>query len=89
MPDITTALSGEMLVPATATPDGKEVNVCPAAVNTTEPFSSWKLEPELMLGTGTSATVELPPMTRPEEPTYTSVLLIVACGPSCESVVPA
>jgi len=41
------------------------------------------------LGAAGMATVELLPMTRPEEPTKTSVLSMVTCGLFWERVVPA
>ena len=65
-----------------AMPDGREVKVWPAAVKVT---SSSEVDPERRV-VGMD-TVVLSPMTRPEDPRYTSMLSIVACAPFCEMVV--
>lgn len=54
-------------MPATAMLEGEEVKVRLAAVDVMMPDSLSEFDPEL--GAAGMGTVELPPMTRPEEPT--------------------
>ena len=86
MPEITAMLPGWIVVPATAMSEGDEVKVWPAVVKVMALDRLLELNSEL--GAAGMATVELLPMTRPEEPTKTSVLSMVTCGPFWERVVP-
>ncbi len=86
MPEITAMLPGWIVVPATAMSEGGEVKVWPAVVKVMALDRLLELNSEL--GAAGMATVELLPMTRPEEPTKTSVLSMVTCGPFWERVVP-
>ncbi len=67
VPEITALLPCWIIVPATAMLEGEEVKVRLAAVDVMMPDSLSEFDPEL--GAAGMGTVELPPMTRPEEPT--------------------